>query len=116
MRSMDDKQRRSGRADDEPVGAVELVLGAEAAVASIRLPAREAGVAVVRQFVAGMASVLHLDEHACEDLKLAATERTSAAPKAPAAAPAEATQEPPAEEKPKRRSKAREKQAEEVTA
>ena len=49
-------------------------------------------------------------------LKLAATERTSAAPKAPAAAPAEATQEPPAEEKPKRRSKAREKQAEEVTA
>jgi len=74
MRSMDDKQRRSGRADDEPVGAVELVLGAEAAVASIRLPAREAGVAVVRQFVAGMASVLHLDEHACEDLKLAATE------------------------------------------
>jgi len=50
-------------------------------------------------------------------LKLAATERTSAAPKAPAAAPAEAQQEPPAaaaEEKPKRRS--RTKQPEEVSA
>jgi ribosomal protein L22 len=49
-------------------------------------------------------------------LKLAATERTSPAPKAPAAAPAETQEEPPAEEKPRRRSQAREKQAEEVTA
>jgi large subunit ribosomal protein L22 len=47
-------------------------------------------------------------------IELAAVERTSTAPKAPAAAPAEAKEEPPAEEKPKRRSQAREKQAEEA--
>lgn len=59
---------------DERVGTVELDLGAHEAGSAIRLPAREAGVAVVRQFVTGMGNVLHLDEHACEDLKLAATE------------------------------------------
>lgn len=58
----------------QAVGAVELDLGAEGAGACIRLPAREAGVAVARQFVSGVANVLHLDDHSAEDLKLAATE------------------------------------------
>ncbi|MEX2195067.1 MAG: ATP-binding protein [Thermoleophilaceae bacterium] len=71
---MDEGHRSAGAGADEPVGTVELDLGADQAGASIRLPAREAGVAVVRQFVTGMGNVLHLDEHACEDLKLAATE------------------------------------------
>ena len=53
---------------------VQLDLAADHAGASIRLPAHDTGVAVVRQFVAGMAQVLHLDDHACEDLKLATTE------------------------------------------
>lgn len=59
---------------EERVGTVELDLGAHEAGSSIRLPAHEAGVAVVRQFVTGMGNMLHLDEHAREDLKLAATE------------------------------------------
>lgn len=71
---MEQASRSAGAGVDEPVGTVELDLGAEKPGASIRLPARESGVAVVRQFVTGMGNVLHLDEHACEDLKLAATE------------------------------------------
>lgn len=59
---------------DEPVGAVELTLGEDEPRASIRLPARESGVAVARQFVAGMGAVLHVGDQTCEDLKLAATE------------------------------------------
>ena len=59
---------------NERVGTVQLDLGAEEAGSCIRLPARQLGVAVVRQFVTGMGNMLHLDEHACEDLKLAATE------------------------------------------
>lgn len=60
--------------DDETVGAVELDLGADVVDAAIRLPARSSGVAVARQFVVGMGNALHLDVHACEDLKLATTE------------------------------------------
>lgn len=71
---MDGSSQSSGAGNDEAVGAVLLSLGSADAHASIRLPAREAGVAVVRQFVVGMGNVLHLDDHACEDLKLAATE------------------------------------------
>jgi serine/threonine-protein kinase RsbW len=59
---------------DEPVGTVELTLAEEEASARIRLPARESGVAVARQFVAGMSSVLHVSRQTAEDLKLAATE------------------------------------------
>lgn len=60
--------------EGEPVGAVQLDLGAEEGAARLRLPAREAGVAVARQFVVGMVAVLHVDGRVCEDLKLAATE------------------------------------------
>lgn len=68
-------ENRSGATDGgERVGAIQLDLGAHEAGSSIRLETREAAVAVVRQFVTGMSNVLHLDEHACEDLKLAATE------------------------------------------
>jgi anti-sigma regulatory factor (Ser/Thr protein kinase) len=59
---------------DEPVGAVELTLAEEEPIARIRLPARESGVAVARQFVAGMSSLLQVSRHTSEDLKLAATE------------------------------------------
>lgn len=59
---------------DEPVGQVELVLGASQPAASLRLPARESGVAVARQFAAGMGDVLELGEDVREDLKLAVTE------------------------------------------
>ena len=58
----------------EPVGAVELTLGEEEPSARIRLLARESGVAVARQFVAGMSTVLHVGDQTSEDLKLAATE------------------------------------------
>ena len=58
----------------EPVGMVELTLGQEEPAARIRLPARESGVAVARQFVAGMGAVLHVNDQTSEDLKLAATE------------------------------------------
>lgn len=58
----------------EPVGAVELTLGEEKPAARIRLLARESGVAVARQFVAGMSAVLHVGAQTSEDLKLAATE------------------------------------------
>lgn len=71
---MEEENRSAAAEGDEPVGTVELDLGAHEAGSSIRLPAREAGVAVVRQFVTGMGNMLHLDEYACEDLKLAATE------------------------------------------
>ena len=53
---------------------MELTLGEEEPSARIRLPARESGVAVARQFVAGMASRLRVSEQTSEDLKLAATE------------------------------------------
>ena len=71
---MEEENRSTAAEGDERVGTVELDLGAQEAGSSIRLPARESGVAVVRQFVTGMGNMLHLDEHACEDLKLAATE------------------------------------------
>ena len=58
----------------EPVGAVELTLGEVDPAARIRLAARESGVAVARQFVAGMSTALNVSEQTCEDLKLAATE------------------------------------------
>lgn len=60
--------------EEEPVGSVELVLGAKVPSALIRLPARESGVAVARQFVAGVGSVLHVAGQVSEDIKLAATE------------------------------------------
>lgn len=71
---METTNRAAATDGEERVGTVELDLGADEPGAAIRLPAREAGVALVRQFVIGMGNVLHLDEHACEDLKLAATE------------------------------------------
>lgn len=56
------------------VGAVELLLGEERPVARIRLAARQNGVPVVRQFIAGMSEALRLERQDADNLKLAVTE------------------------------------------
>ena len=73
---MNEQQTPHSAAADgtEPVGAVELKIGTERPASRLRLPAREAGVPVARQFVAGLGDMLHLEPGACEDLKLAVTE------------------------------------------
>lgn len=59
---------------DENVGTVELLLGEGRDTATLRLTAGEPGVAVIRQFIGGMAESLGIHPAGAEDVKLAATE------------------------------------------
>ncbi|HWH45949.1 MAG TPA: ATP-binding protein [Thermoleophilaceae bacterium] len=59
---------------DENVGTVELLLGDSRDAATLRLTAGDPGVAVIRQFVGGMAEALGIHPAGAEDVKLAATE------------------------------------------